>query len=302
MVLGRGILGALGEGMPQHFDLGHRADRARKHETLFRRSGPRLCLLPSSALRRRVRAMTTARPRPRAGRSSRQVLGLRKPPDASGADADINYSERSPLVVPPSAICLRQWRTRRAGRIGRRIRTSAIRSSEAKAKRRSIPDTARARLANPRLPEKALVHSDRAGSTKQNTRTLPANRCANSDRSAGRISRSIAEQPYGISDRNKGASGATADKPISARYASRREPIRKIAANRQKRTARGLVVLRAFAWRWPRAALAASSGSSVPANDRRVGLRLELVIMLKILPLVVACRHRRAGRKRHRRS
>jgi hypothetical protein len=89
--------------MPQHFDLGHRADRAGKHRTLFR-------VLAAATL---VAVVIGVSAPARAGDDDSEAqasvwskfmrsLGLKKTPDASGADAGINYTERPPLVVPPS--------------------------------------------------------------------------------------------------------------------------------------------------------------------------------------------------------
>jgi hypothetical protein len=95
--------GALGEGMPQDFNLGLLADPARKQWTLFR-------VLAAATL---LTAVVVAGGPARAGDDGSEAqasnwskfmrtLGLKKPPDASGAAAGINYSERPPLVVPPT--------------------------------------------------------------------------------------------------------------------------------------------------------------------------------------------------------
>ncbi len=88
--------------MPQHFDLGHRADRARKHRTLFR-------VLAAATLVAVVGVSAPARAGDDDSEAQASVwskfmrnLGLKKAPDASGTDAGINYTERPPLVVPPS--------------------------------------------------------------------------------------------------------------------------------------------------------------------------------------------------------
>jgi hypothetical protein len=95
--------GAVGEGMSQHFDLGHPAVPARKQRTLFR-------VLAAATL---VAVVIGAGGPARAADDGSEAqastwskfmrnMGLKKSPDASGADAGINYSERPPLVVPPT--------------------------------------------------------------------------------------------------------------------------------------------------------------------------------------------------------
>lgn len=90
--------------MPQHFDLGRRADRARKHRTLFRALAVATLLAIVIGVGAPARAGDDDGSEAQASVWSKFMrnLGLKKAPDASGADAGINYSERPPLVVPPS--------------------------------------------------------------------------------------------------------------------------------------------------------------------------------------------------------
>jgi hypothetical protein len=89
--------------MRQDFDLGCWADRARGRKTSVRvLAAATLVGLLVGVNAPALAADDDSEAQASAWSKFMRTLGLKKSPDASGADAGINYTERPPLVVPPS--------------------------------------------------------------------------------------------------------------------------------------------------------------------------------------------------------
>jgi len=94
--------GTSGEGMPLDVNLGRKTSRARGRTAFAQVVVVATSIGLAVTVAAPARAADDGEAQASAWAKFMQTLGLKKTPDAAGTDAGINYTERSPLVVPPS--------------------------------------------------------------------------------------------------------------------------------------------------------------------------------------------------------